>query len=217
MRGPRIVSLILSILLLPSLSAAQGNADGPTQFNISHTRYDATGTGLSVLAGASTLDLLQGTGGFTFHFTDEPFVLYEESDGDLSRLGGIIQSQFMMDLHGGIGFRFVDVGFVLPVAPVIVWGSDPTGGDFPVGDNDQGAVGDLVVIPKVRILDPARKKFGLAVQIPVSLPTGQKARYLGDDGVSLAVDLVAELRLSPVRVLVKKLVVIVDVSFVGAG
>jgi hypothetical protein len=56
------------------------------------------------------------------HFSDETFVIYSRSNGTLTRDGGVIQSQFVLDIHAAIGFGFMDVGFVLPVAPVIVWG-----------------------------------------------------------------------------------------------
>lgn len=192
-----VLLLSLAVPLTPAL--AQDAGDSGNKINLSHARYDATGTGFSVLASPQTLGLLQGGGGFTMHFSDETFVIYSRSNGTLTRDGGVIQSQFVLDIHAAIGFGFMDVGFVLPVAPVIVWGGDPTGGDFPVQENDLGAVGDLTVIPKVRIVDPAKTGFGFGVQLPVSLPTGHGARYMGDGGVTFAVDLLAELRKGPVR------------------
>ncbi len=182
----------MAALLAASPAAAQD--DGGVRVDISHARYDATGTGLSVVASPQTLELLQGGGGVTFHISDRPFALYDHgADDELWSV--IVQSQFVMDLHGVIGFRYVDLGIVLPVAPVVVWGVDPTGGDFPVLDRDVGGVGDLTLIPKVMILDPAKRKFGFGVQVPVTLPTGHAARYLGDGGLGLSIDLLAELRL----------------------
>jgi len=138
----------------------------------------------------------------TFFVADRPFVLYDNSSGDLEKWGEVIQSMVGLDLHGAFGFGFVDVAVHMPVAAAIVWGEDPTDGDFPLPEGDAGGFGDLSVIPKIRILDPAAKKFGLAVQVPVSLPTGQRSRYMGDGGVNVAVDILAELRLKRFRALV---------------
>ena len=201
MRIQPVPGLFLALLFLPALASAQDAASG-VQLNHSHVRYDATGTGLSTVASPATLELLQGGGGFTFHLADRPFALYDDRSGELEPWSVIIQSTFAMDLHGAIGFRFVDLGMVLPVAPAVVWGADPTGGDFPVQTEDAGAVGDLVLIPKVRILDPKEKIFGLGVQVPVSLPTGMAARYFGDAGVNVSVDVLAEVDLEKFRLLI---------------
>ncbi len=176
--------------LVPAASSAQ-TASGP-QLNVNHVRYDATGTGLAVASSPSTLGLLQGGGGVSLHLADRPFVIYDARTDELSAWGTVIQSSFVLDLHGAFGFGFLDIGASLPVAPALVWGGDPTGGDFPVGEDDEGAVGDLVLTPKVRILDPQEKIIGFGVQIPVGLPTGQAARYFGDGGVNVSVDVLVE-------------------------
>jgi large repetitive protein len=194
MRRSTLALPILVIVLLSAAAALAQEGDQGVRLDIGHARYDATGTGLSVTASPETLELFQGGGGLTFHIADRPFALYDHgADDELWSV--IVQSQVLIDIHAAIGFRYVDFAVVLPVAPVVVWGIDPTGGDFPVQDRDTGGLGDLVLIPKVRILDPAKRMFGLAVQIPVSLPTGHAARYLGDGGVGLAIDVLAELRL----------------------
>lgn len=191
-RGTLALPILVAALVAGTPAEAQDA--GGVRMDISHARYDATGTGLSVTASPQTLELLQGGGGFSFHISDRPFALYDHGDDD-ELWSVIVQSQLMIDLHGVIGFRYVDLGIVLPVAPVVVWGVDPTGGDFPVLGDDTGGVGDLVLIPKVMILNPAKRKFGLGVQVPVSLPTGHASRYLGDGGVGLAIEVLAELRL----------------------
>lgn len=197
MRGLSTFSFVFLLLALPGVSSAQD----ASAVNLSHVRFDVTGTGFSVLSSPQTLRMLQGSGGFTMHLADEPFVLYEGSGESRVQVGGVIQAQLTLDLHGAIGFGFVDVGLVLPVSPVMVWGGDPTGGRFPVQYGDVGGVGDLVVVPKVRFLDAEKKGVGLGLQLPVSFPTGHAARYLGDGGVTFAVDLLAELRKGPVRAL----------------
>jgi len=201
MRGLCTFSLVLLLVVSPGLASAQDGSDTDTRVNLTHARFDATGTGFSVLSSPRTLRLFQGAGGFTMHLSDEPFILYEGVGDSRVRLGGVIQSQLMVQLHGAIGFGFIDVGLILPVAPVVVWGGDPTDGTFPIQVGDVGGVGDLTVVPKVRLLDPSKKGFGFGVQLPISFPTGHAKRYLGDGGMNFAVSLLAELQKGPVRAL----------------
>ena len=46
-------------------------------------------------------------------------------------------------------------------------------------------MGDLVLMPKGVILDRDKTPIGMAVAIPVGLPTGNGGSFLGEDGVSL--------------------------------
>ena len=199
----RRVLVLLSVvsLLAPAAVSAHDGEHEQLLFSTINARYDATGTGLSVVPGARTLDLLQFSGGFTFQLLDRPFVLYQGSGADREVWSIIVQSQALLDLHAAVGFGFADLGIRMAVAPAIIWGADPTG-QFPVQDGDVGGVGDLQLVPRVMLLDPRKKKFGLAVRVPVSLPTGQAARYMGDHGVGLDVEVIAELDLGRFRAMV---------------
>ena len=190
--------LLVAALLVAGTVPAQ--AEG-LQFSVNTARYDSTGTGLGVTAGAETLGLLRGGGGVSFFFADRPFSLFDNSSGSRELWGVVMQSMLGTQVHGAIGFDYADFSVIVPVAPVMIWGSDPTFGDFPVGDRDSAAFGDIVLLPKVRILDINKLPVGLAVQIPVSLPTGMKARYFGDAGVNVELDIVAEARFWKMRVL----------------
>jgi len=190
-------------LLAPSSGWAHGGEhEEDLNFNIHHVRYDVSGTGLSVVSSPSTLSLLQGGGGLTFFVADRPFSLYDNRGEEAELWGVVIQSMVGMDLHGTVGFGIADLGIHLPVIPVTVWGSDPTHGDFPVSSQDTAGIGDLTLVPKLRILDPAKRPFGLGLQLPVSFPTGVRSPYLSEGGVSFAVDILAELRLKGFRALV---------------
>ena len=196
--------LSLAVLLFaPSSGMAHGGEhEEDLRFNIHHVRYDVSGTGLAVVSSPSTLGLLQGGGGLTFFVADRPFSLYDNRGEESELWAVVIQSMVGLDLHGTIGFGIADLGIHLPVIPVTVWGSDPTDGDFPVSGDDTAGIGDLTLVPKLRILDPAKRPFGLGLQLPVSFPTGAKSRFLSEGGVSFAVDILAELRLKGFRALV---------------
>jgi len=201
---PALALLSLVALVTPAATAlAHGDEHAEELvFNIHNLRYDVDGTGLGVVASPSTLHLLQGGGGITFFVADRPFALYDNRGEKPQLWSVLVQSMVGLDVHGAIGFGVADLGIHLPVIPVTIWGADPTGGDFPLPDSDSAGIGDLTLVPKVRIIDPAKRKFGLGVQLPVSFPTGINSPYLSEGGVSFAVDILAELRLKGFRALV---------------
>ena len=187
-------------LALPGVVAAQDTTS--FRFNAQHARFDATGTGLSVTASPQVLPAWRGGGGVMLHVTSRPFALRETSGGERKVTAVIQQSALVAELRGAFGFGGIaDLGIVMPVAPVVVWGQGADG--LPAQDGlDGGAVGDLTFIPKVQILSPEKTGvFGFGVQVPVSVPTGQPVRYFGDGGPNVAVDLLAELRVWRLRVL----------------
>jgi len=200
-----LVLLLAAVTLAPASTAlAHGELhDEELVFSALGSRYDVDGTGLGVVSSPSTLRLLQGSGGITFFVADRPLALYDNRGGGEPEVWSVlIQSMVGLDLHGAIGFGVADLGIHLPVIPVTVWGSDPTAGDFPLPDSDTAGIGDLTLVPKVRILDPDKRKFGLGVQLPVSFPTGARNQFLSEGGVSFAVDILAELRLKGFRAVV---------------
>jgi len=197
-----LLPLVASLASVPTALAHDNQHEEELVFSAVGVRYDVDGTGLGVVASPSTLRLLQGGGGLSFYVADRPFALYDNRGAEKELWSVMIQSMVGLDLHGAIGFGMVDLGIHLPVIPVTVWGGDPTGGDFPLPASDSAGIGDLTLVPKVRIIDPARHKFGLGVQLPVSFPTGLKTPFLSEGGVSFAVDILAELRLKAFRALV---------------
>jgi outer membrane protein OmpA-like peptidoglycan-associated protein len=96
-----------------------------------------------------------------------------------------------------VGFQFglaVPIGITdgegLPYDPGAVNGrkyADPTTGSNTNGTNDdihhlmnyQG-LGDLVLLPKLRILNPSRTAVGIAIVPALVLPTGDKNHFLGE-------------------------------------
>lgn len=174
----------------------------PARWDHQHARFDAAGTGFSVVPSASTLALGRVSGGITLHVADRPLVLERGAGDSRAEWASLLQSTIQSDLHLAVGFGPAELGVVLPLAPVAIWGADPTGGSFPTHTNDEGAVGDLVLVPKLRLLDPLKRGFGLAVQVPVSLPTGMSKKFYGSPLPSMAIDVIAELSLPRLRILV---------------
>ena len=196
MQRALLSALVAATLALPGSALAQD----VFKYNAQHARFDATGTGLATVASPNVLPAWKGGGGLAFHVSDTPFALYTRVNGKRSATEIVQQSALIAELHGGFGFGGIaDLGVVLPIAPVVVWGA---GADIPVQGTDGPAIGDLYLLPKVQILSPKNTKvLGFGVQLPVGIPTGQGARYMGDGGLNFAVDLLAELAFWRLRIL----------------
>ncbi|WP_420810052.1 adventurous gliding motility protein AgmC [Corallococcus macrosporus] len=102
----------------------------------------------------------------------------------------LVRSQVGIDLMGSVGlFDRFELGVLLPVtiqrsqaAPMV----DPS---FNQGVGS-GGIGDLRLVPKARLLEEGA--FGLALTVPVVLPTGGGSDFLGSSGVGVQPRLVAE-------------------------
>ncbi|MCE9667574.1 Ig-like domain-containing protein [Myxococcus stipitatus] len=126
--------------------------------------------------------------GVSLNYASKPLNFLEpRSDRFITAL---VSRQFGVDLMGAIGlFDRFELGVVLPVtlqdsdaAPEV----DPS---FSQGVGS-GGVGDLRLVPKARLWNG--EDFGLALTVPVVLPTGGESDFLGGSGVAVQPRLVAE-------------------------
>ncbi|AKF83077.1 cell envelope biogenesis protein OmpA [Myxococcus fulvus 124B02] len=102
----------------------------------------------------------------------------------------VVSRQVGIDLMGAVGlFDRFEIGVVLPVT---IQGSDPAPQVDPtLADGvSSGGIGDLRLVPKARIIDG--EDFGLALAVPVVLPTAGGNDFLGGSGVAVQPKLVAE-------------------------
>jgi outer membrane protein OmpA-like peptidoglycan-associated protein len=126
--------------------------------------------------------------GLSINYADKPLnVLNPRSDEFTTAL---VRSQMGLDLMGAVGlFGRFEVGLVLPVtlqssepAPQV----DPS---FSQGVSS-GGIGDLRLVPKARLV--SGEDYGVAVSLPVVLPTAGGSDFLGGSGVGLQPRVVAE-------------------------
>ena len=45
---------------------------------------------------------------------------------------------------------------------------------------DSQGIGDLVIHPKIRLINPSRKKIGVSLMPSMVLPTGDKKHFMGE-------------------------------------
>ncbi|WP_426754077.1 adventurous gliding motility protein AgmC [Myxococcus sp. Y35] len=126
--------------------------------------------------------------GVSVNYADKPLNFMDPRTDRF--ITALVRSQVGVDLMGSVGlFDRFELGVLLPVtlqrsqaAPMV----DPS---FAQGVGS-GGIGDLRLVPKARLLEEGA--FGLALTVPVVLPTGGGSDFLGGSGVGVQPRLVAE-------------------------
>ena len=152
--------------------------------------------------GAATLGNLQVGAGAWVSYANDPLVLVDAAGNRVSPTSGadgdqgdaLVDSRLTAHAQVGLGFtRFasltVDVPFVLSQA---AWNEAQLGNLGGARALNRTALGDLVIVPKFAVLDPADSAVGIALVVPVGIPTGPGADYIGAGGVTARPNLVVE-------------------------
>jgi len=164
-----------------ALSAAPSRAqvpDSSTAFDVELFELQpAQGVNLLSLFKSDVLQHLYPSFGLTFQYVDDPLELARQADQDVvvSRLVG---SQMKLEPWFTFGlYDLVDVSLVLPL--VLAQSGDALDFFNRPGDTAEGfALGDLRLIPKVRVLDPRDAAgFGIAIASPIYFPTGDDQSF----------------------------------------
>lgn len=138
----------------------------------------AQGLNVLNLAASDVVPHNNPTAGLFLHFVGDPLVQRDE-DGEIVRR--LLDNQLKAEFWAGVGLHdIVDIGFVLPA--IITQTSDEL--DLFGDPNDtisNTALGDLRVVPKVRVLDPEMAYgIGIAIVPTIFLPTGNGAAFNSD-------------------------------------
>ena len=109
----------------------------------------------------------------------------------------IVEHLVTMDVQAalGLGDRF-ELSVHVPVHQIIGEGT-------PTQDVEGTALGDVRLSPKVRLVGPTGRRdlgLGLALALPVTLPTGDEARFVGSSQVSVNPRVIGEVRLDVLEV-----------------
>ncbi|QSQ27964.1 OmpA family protein [Pyxidicoccus parkwayensis] len=126
--------------------------------------------------------------GLSLNYADKPLNFLDPRQDKF--ITSLVRRQVGLDLMGAVGlFDRFELGVLLPVT---LQDSEPAANVDPsfaqgVGS---GGIGDLRLVPKARLVDG--EDFGLALVVPVVLPTGGASDFLGGSGVAVQPRLVAE-------------------------
>ena len=135
---------------------------------------------------------LKPSAGLMLHYSGTPFAV-ARNQVDSTVTSRLITGRLMVEPWLSFGFfDWAELTVTLPIAMYQFGGNLEVLG-FPGEDVDGSAVGDLRIIPKVRILDPADfSGFGLAIMAALYLPTGDTDAFMGDGGVRFEPRVIAD-------------------------
>jgi len=115
--------------------------------------------------------------GIVLHFQDDPLQLVDRTDEENIRQR-IIDHVLKGEVWASVGFfEYLDIGLIMPLVLNQKAGTLIT--ESPeVRQFDDFTTADLRIVPKLRILNPIETGgFGLALLVPMSLPTGDSDSY----------------------------------------
>ena len=144
--------------------------------------------------GSELLGHLKFHGGLFFHYVDDPLVLvdYDHGKREVSRFVG---QQLKAELTVAMGlFEWVELAIHMPL--VLFQSGDDLAFVGMAGESISGFVaGDLRIVPKGRILSPEDYSgFGLAVALPMFVPTGDAGTFNSDGAFRIRPTVIADWR-----------------------
>ncbi|MCB9760160.1 MAG: OmpA family protein [Alphaproteobacteria bacterium] len=187
---------------LAALSAAALSAPAFAQdegADIDRFRPPADSYGYLGTQSAETLGHLQLGLGAWFNYAHNPLVMVDSAGERVSvtggsEYGGPVQSRLSGDLHLGMGVsNYFSLAADLPIVLTQTGYDLSTLNDFAAPASLQGnALGDLRITPKIAPVSRDDLPLGLALVVPVSVPTGNPTAFTGAGGVSVAPTLAVE-------------------------
>ena len=154
-----------------------------------HGKLPPATTNYYITEEGTTLPHLTPSAGLYLSYAHRPLQLYDKGTSDTFR--DLVGWQLNMDLVAAIGlFDRLEIGLAFPLT--LTQDSD----DLAIVGREAGTtagtgIGDLRLIPKVRLFTAGPLSMGLA--LPVSFPTGNEDYFLGDRTVTITPKLVASI------------------------
>ncbi len=187
------VSAVVVLLTLCTGGLARAQADAPRGWYMDVQRYHPTFDTLGgfQVESSEVLELWRPAFGLHFNYANRPLVQYDVTDGSRELANALVGDLMAMDVSAALGFRYADLGIIVPVTLAMV---DKSSGDH-YGYPDYGTysgVGDVRIGAKGRFLDPRSNPVGLGLLLPVSLPSGNAHVYNGTWGASIAPQFLVE-------------------------
>ena len=190
--GPHALALVLC--LAPALCLAPGAARAEYHPDALHTTVlanpfvlDPDGQGLFGLQSERVLPHMAFNTALSLHYVDSPLVVAR--DGEVLR--ELVESRYDIQAAAAFGLLgFLEAGAVVPLTAY-------QSGQYPgmkLGSVDASGIGDMTLFAKVDMLSWLTRELGLALYLPVWLPTGNGDAYMGRDGFAAAPTLVVTRR-----------------------
>jgi len=180
-----IVCAVLAVCLVGTGPVAAQEEGQTLNTEIQHFHPVADGQGVVVTESAATLGLLKPSFGVMFNYGVNPLVVYQidSSNQQVTESQKIVANQAALDIQAAIGFKYASLAVSFPMNLAMSGDDELVGG---LASASGFSLGDLRIIPKGRIVDPLSKKFGVAIAVPIIIPTGSPENYTGDPTVRIA-------------------------------
>ena len=179
-------ALGLAALVITLGHAGAARAQGTDGFDYSRFEPQPTqGYDLLNVSTSALLGHLRFGAGLFFTFEDDPLTVVQNADHS-AIVSRAVDQRLLGELSVAFGlFGRFSLGLAMPVA--LTEGGDDLAFFGRTGHKIAGtAPGDLRVVPKVLILDPADfGGFGLHIAAPIHIPTGDQDSFLSDGGVGV--------------------------------
>jgi len=186
-----VFGLALTLALIGAVAPAQAQLNkGPIDLQIFRPAADSKG--YFTLNGAQVLAPLDVSFGLVTTIAWQPLKLSGVALLDNSIKSAVTVNELITTtLQGAVGLVQGDhLGLQLGISlPIVVLAGEGT----PVDTNntvipnddiqhqmDAQGIGDLVITPKIRLINPSRKKIGVSLIPTMVLPTGDKAKFMGE-------------------------------------
>ncbi len=181
---------VLGLVIASAFVALPAQAQlGSAPVDLQIFRPAADSKGYFTLNGAQVLAPLDPSFGLVTTMAWTPLKLDRNMGNYTSEVK--VKNLITTTLQGAIGvFQTDHFGFQIgAVVPIVVLsgqgtpkdlGRDPTSNDDMSHPFDAQGLGDIVIHPKFRLINPSRKKIGISVLPSFVLPTGDKKRFMGE-------------------------------------
>jgi len=121
-------------------------------------------------------------------YANDPLTVYRQTpSGDRELAGSLVKDQVSGELVGAVGlFERAQIGVIVPLVVAQrddLAGTSPT---MPTAPDGGFALGDLRLVPKVRLLRQADAGVDLAIYVALTLPTSTGDGFSGDAAASAA-------------------------------
>jgi outer membrane protein OmpA-like peptidoglycan-associated protein len=180
---------VAGLVLCAGLASAQ-----PTRgFTVERLRITPDRSGLIDTEFGRVLDHLKWDLGLHLGYANDPLVVYGfNANGRRERLGSLVSDRVGASVYFGIGFfDWVQLSAELPFVFFQTGQRDiPRATESTLPVLGTTGVGDLRVVPKLRILRSDKQFVDLAVQLSIYFPLSGGQQYFGDQGVGLYPELV---------------------------
>jgi len=167
--------------------------------------------GYFAVPSAATLGHLQLGGGFWVNYQNDPVVFVTQNGRTRPALRdvtgdngeGIVDDRLTGNVQLGLG---ISKYFSFSIdAPIVLWQDGYKPNEYVLSNEVApsslvaSGVGDIRFMPKGIILDRETMPIGLAIAIPVGVPTGTGGTFMGEEGVSLTPSAIFEFSDGPIR------------------